>query len=66
MSETTPLGPSSQKRAAEPGDLPAASDADEDAAVKEALGQLSKGQGRPLSEYAVEFNARFAARYGPA
>lgn len=39
---------------------------DEDAAVEEALGQLACGQGRPLSEYAEEFNARFAARYGPA
>ncbi len=39
---------------------------DEDAAVEEALGQLAGGQGRPLSEYVEEYNARFAARYGPA
>lgn len=39
---------------------------DEETAIEEALDQLSKGQSRPLSEYAEEFNARFAARYGAA
>lgn len=39
---------------------------DEEAAVEEALGQLDKGQGRPLAEFSNEFAARFAARYGAA
>jgi len=67
MSKATPPDPHapSWRHAAEQDDLPAtfyADEDDEDAAVEEALGQLAFGQGRPLSEYAEEFNARFAAR----
>ncbi len=37
---------------------------EEQAAIEEALGELEAGEGRPFDEFAQEFSARFASRYG--